>query len=77
MKKIVLILLVSIAFSCSKEDSCDKEVTGTEAVKVVKPNVETYYQYYITFNQNDRVETNQATVDFYKGKGIVCFEGYK
>lgn len=64
-------------WSCSKDDTCDQKVTGTEVEKIVKPHVDTYYKYYITLDQGDRKETNKETVDFYTGRGSVCFEGYK
>ncbi len=87
MKKLLFLFISILVLSCSKDDSCDQEVTGTqvEEIKTVNPayppnNVNYYtfnYKYYITLDHGDRIETNKATVDFYKGRGVVCFEGYK
>lgn len=87
MKKLLFLVASILILSCSKDDSCDQEVTGTEVekIKTVNPayppnNVNYYtfkYKYYITLDHGDKIETNKATVDFYTGRGAVCFEGYK
>ena len=87
MKKLLFLFASILILSCSKDDSCDQEVTGTEVekIKTVNPayppnNVNYYtfkYKYYITLDHGDKIETNKATVDFYTGRGVVCFEGYK
>jgi len=85
MRKLLFVFVFLGILSCSKDDSCDQEVTGTEVQKTeVKNqypstnnnNVYTY-KYYITLNYGDKIETNKATVDYYTGKGTVCFKGYK
>lgn len=85
MKKIYLIAIAMAVLSCSKDDTCNQKVTGTEVkkteVKNQYPNTNNNnvftYKYYISLNHGDKIETNKATVDFYTGRGTVCFEGYK
>ena len=37
----------------------------------------TVVKYYITLDHGSSTETNKATVEYYTGRGVVCFEGYK
>lgn len=73
MKKIALLFLFAISFSCSKDDPC-QEITALSAVK----NTDGSYTYSIQIDRGETIITNKATVDFYRNAAAPdCFEGFK
>lgn len=86
MKRFFLLAIAMLlTYSCSNEDDCKEKVTGVEIEKIEvigsypsgNNNNSYVYKYYISLNYESRMETTKETVEYYKGKGVVCYEGSK